>query len=119
MSRHTAIIQRSPPFSGHSAVDAIEMLLALGNFELPAGIFFLDDGVYQLNSAIETGDTGLKSPLKMLGTLKFYDIEDIYVCKESLALRNIPVKSLPSYLKVIENNKIRDHLERYHQVIQF
>jgi tRNA 2-thiouridine synthesizing protein C len=100
MSRKTAIIQRSVPFSGHSVADALEMLMALGNYELPAAIFFIDDGVFQLHPDIDIKDNKRKAPLKILSALKFYDIEDIFVCRESLNLRDINAKKLPDFIKI-------------------
>lgn len=119
MKRHTAIIQRSMPFSGNNALEAIEMLMALGNYELPAALFFMDDGVFQLSPDINVEGTQQKSPLKLLGALKFYDIEDIYVCRESLNLRNINISALPDFLKLYENQDLRDKMNNYQQIIQF
>ncbi|XOV78153.1 MAG: DsrE family protein [Aestuariibacter sp.] len=119
MPRKTAIIQRSVPFSGHNIADAIDMLMALGNFELPAAIFFIDDGVFHLNPDIDTSDSNVKLPIKLLNSLKFYDIEDVYVCRESMNLRNININALPDFILIHENHELRPLMNRYDQIIQF
>lgn len=58
MSTSLLIISRQAPWSGLTAREALDIVLAGGAFDLPMGLLFMDDGVFQLvpdqqSSAIE------------------------------------------------------------------
>src|SRR5690606_22111094 len=55
MPRSMLIITRQSPWSGPSAREALDIALAGGAFELPLGMLFLDDGVFQLVQAQQAG----------------------------------------------------------------
>lgn len=48
MSTSLLIISRQAPWSGLTAREALDIVLAGGAFDLPMGLLFLDDGVFQL-----------------------------------------------------------------------
>ena len=51
MSKSLLIISRQAPWSGPGAREALDIALAGGAFDLPIGMLFLDDGVFQLQPA--------------------------------------------------------------------
>ncbi len=48
MAKSMLIISRQAPWASCAAQEALDMVLAGGAFELPLGMLFLDDGVFQL-----------------------------------------------------------------------
>jgi hypothetical protein len=48
MAKSLLIISRQAPWNGPSAREALDIALAGGAFDLPLGMLFLDDGVFQL-----------------------------------------------------------------------
>jgi tRNA 2-thiouridine synthesizing protein C len=48
MAKSLLIISRQAPWSGPNAREALDIVLAGGAFDLPIGLLFLDDGVFQL-----------------------------------------------------------------------
>ncbi|WP_019332608.1 DsrE family protein, partial [Pseudomonas syringae] len=48
MPRSLLIVSRQSPWSGPGAREALDIALAGGAFDLPVGLLFLDDGVFQL-----------------------------------------------------------------------
>ncbi|AZE24423.1 tRNA 5-methylaminomethyl-2-thiouridine synthase subunit TusC [Pseudomonas chlororaphis subsp. aureofaciens] len=48
MAQSLLIISRQAPWSGPGAREALDIVLAGGAFDLPIGLLFLDDGVFQL-----------------------------------------------------------------------
>ena len=48
MSKSLLVISRQAPWSGPSAREALDIVLAGGAFDLPIGLLFLDDGAFQL-----------------------------------------------------------------------
>lgn len=62
------------------AKESLEMVLAAASLEIKVSVLFLEDGVFQLiNPALS----------KLLTAFPLYDIQNIYVVKESLAKRNL------------------------------
>ena len=57
MAKSLLVISRQAPWSGPSAREALDIVLAGGAFDLPVGLLFLDDGVFQL--ALQQDDSGL------------------------------------------------------------
>lgn len=55
MSKSLLIISRQAPWSGPGAREALDIALAGGAFDLPIGMLFLDDGVFQLSKAQQPG----------------------------------------------------------------
>ena len=48
MAKSLLVISRQAPWSGPSAREALDIVLAGGAFDLPIGLLLLDDGVFQL-----------------------------------------------------------------------
>ncbi len=48
MSKSLLLISRQAPWSRPSAREALDVVLAGGAFDLPIGLLFMDDGVFQL-----------------------------------------------------------------------
>ena len=56
MSKSLLVISRQAPWSGPSAREALDIVLAGGAFDLPIGLLFLDDGVFVGPGVILTND---------------------------------------------------------------
>ena len=48
MAKSLLIVSRQAPWAGPAAREALDIALAGGAFDLPIGLLFLDDGVFQL-----------------------------------------------------------------------
>jgi tRNA 2-thiouridine synthesizing protein C len=48
MAKSLLVISRQAPWSGLSAREALDVVLAGGAYDLPIGLLFMDDGVLQL-----------------------------------------------------------------------
>ena len=114
MSRSLLVISRQAPWSGPSAREALDIVLAGGAFDLPIGLLFLDDGVFQLAphqdaKAVQQKDLGAN-----LQALGLFGIEDVFACSHSLAERGLTV---PSIAESLGNEEISRLIDRYDQVI--
>lgn len=87
------LIQHSP-IGQRNSRDAIEAILAFGAYEQQVGILFIGDGVYHLLPTVQSEKAGLKSITKLLSALALYDIDQIFVCQQSLIERGITADEL-------------------------
>lgn len=114
MSRSLLVISRQAPWSGPSAREALDIVLAGGAFDLPIGLLFLDDGVFQLapnQAAKAVQQKDLSANLQALG---LFGIDDVFACSHSLSARGLPP---PANAKVLDSQAISQLIDRYDQVI--
>lgn len=114
MSKSLLVISRQAPWSGPSAREALDVVLAGGAFDLPIGLLFLDDGVFQLAPhqdarAVQQKDLGAN-----LQALGLFGIEDVFACSHSLAERGL---TEPTVAQPLGNEDISRLIDRYDQVI--
>ena len=117
MSKSLLIICRQAPWSGPSAREALDIVLAGGAFDLPIGLLFLDDGVFQLSSAQQPATLQQKDLSANLQALPMFGVEALYVSQRSLAERGL--QDQPSSLDVerLDDSSISALIDRYDQVI--
>lgn len=89
-----AIINQTAPFGVNNYRESLDMVLANASYDRPVALFFQDDGVFQLLKNTQAELTGNKDLSKTYGLLELYDIEDVYVCSESLAERGLTQDNL-------------------------
>ena len=89
-------------------------MLAGGAFDLPIGLLFLDDGVFQLapnQAAQAVQQKDLSANLQALG---LFGIDDVFACSHSLSARGLPP---PANAQSLDSQSISQLIDRYDQVI--
>ena len=89
MSKSLLIISRQAPWAGPSAREALDIALAGGAFDLPLGMLFLDDGVFQLLADQQPDALQQKDLTANLKALPLFGVENLYVSTRSLAERGL------------------------------
>lgn len=117
MSKSLLIISRQAPWSGPGAREALDIALAGGAFDLPIGMLFLDDGVFQLNSGQQPGQLQQKDLGANLQALPMFGVEDLYVSQRSLAERGLGDTELNLAVQRLDDAALTALLDRYDQVI--
>jgi tRNA 2-thiouridine synthesizing protein C len=118
MSKSLLIISRQAPWSGPGAREALDIVLAGGAFDLPIGLLFLDDGVFQLLPEQKAAQVQQKDLTANLKALSLFGVEDIYACGDSLAERGIAPAGLNvDTLELLHASEISAIIDRYDQVI--
>lgn len=84
-----AIVNTHAPFSTATGKEALDAALIFGSYEQATSLFFMSDGVFQVIGDQNPAAITTKDYLKTFAALEFYDIEKIYVCKQSLIERNL------------------------------
>ncbi|MFP6800024.1 MAG: sulfurtransferase complex subunit TusC [Pseudomonas sp.] len=117
MSKSLLIINRQAPWSGPGAREALDIALAGGAFDLPIGMLFLDDGVFQLSSSQQPVRLQQKDLGANLKALPMFGVEALYVAQRSLEERGL--QDHPSSLAVerLDDAELSALIDRYDQVI--
>lgn len=117
MSTSLLIISRQAPWSGPGAREALDIALAGGAFDLPIGMLFLDDGVFQLSKAQQPGALQQKNLGANLQALPMFGVEDLYASQRSLAERGLSDAELNLAVERLDDSALTALLDRYDQVI--
>ena len=93
-SKKFLYVNRKAPHGSIYALESLEVVLVGAAFEQDVSLAFLDDGVYQLMLNQNTSGIGVKNFSPTYKALGDYDINQIYVEKESLELRGLSKENL-------------------------
>lgn len=115
----TAIINSKAPFSSNAGKDALDIALIFGSFEQPTSLFFQGDGVWQLIQEQNGAIISVKDYLKTFAAFEFYDLENIYVCQESLFQRSLTTDFHIDQVQVLAKNEFAEKLASHHTVLRF
>ncbi|MDM8349660.1 sulfurtransferase complex subunit TusC [Pseudomonas sp. sp1636] len=115
MSQSLLIISRQPPWAGPGAREALDIALAGGAFDLPLGLLFLDDGVFQLAPAQQPRVLQQKNLSANLQALPMFGVESLYASARSLQERGLDELTLA--VQVLDDAALIALIDRYDQVI--
>ena len=87
-------VNRKAPYGTIYAWESLEVVLIGAAFEQEVALAFVDDGVYQLVNGQDTSELGIKNFSPTYSALGDYDVNKIYVEKESLEARGLTVDDL-------------------------
>lgn len=87
-------VNRKAPYGTIYALESLEVVLIGAAFEQDVSLVFMDDGVYQLTRGQNTESVGMKNFSPTYNALGDYDVNKIYVDKESLDERGLSLDDL-------------------------
>ncbi|AEB58423.1 sulfur relay protein TusC [Ectopseudomonas mendocina] len=117
MNKSLLIISRQAPWSGPGAREALDIALAGGAFDLPIGMLFLDDGVFQLCAGQQPSRLQQKDLGANLQALPMFGVENLYASQRSLVERGLGDSELNLAIERLDDNALTALLNRYDQVI--
>ena len=82
-------LNRKAPYGTVYALESLEVVLIAAAFEQDVSLAFIDDGVYQIVDDQKTDGIGMKNFSSTYRALGDYDINKLYVSKESLDERGL------------------------------
>ena len=82
-------VNRKAPYGTIYALESLEVVLIAATFDQDVSLAFIDDGVYELARGQDTKAIGIKNHSKTYRALDGYDVEKLYVERESLAARGL------------------------------
>lgn len=101
-------VNRRPPHGTIYAQECLEVVLITAAFEQYESLVFIDDGVYQLKKDQDTTGIGTKNFSKTYRALDDYDVERIYVEKESLEARGLTIDDLIIEPEILTTQELRE-----------
>lgn len=121
MNNHTIkkilFISRHAPYGSSLAKDALDAILVASAYGQDIALLFMDDGIFQLLPHQKAEHIEQKSFSSLLQALPLYEINKVYVHRESMEMRQITINDLSlDNLQVIGSNEIaklqseQDHL---------
>ncbi|MBA1200599.1 sulfurtransferase complex subunit TusC [Pseudomonas capeferrum] len=117
MARSLLIISRQAPWKGPSAREALDIALAGGAFDLPLGMLFLDDGVFQLQAEQQPAVLEQKNLAANLQALPMFGVDELFVCAHSLAARGLDLCHLALPAEPLDAPALRALIARFDEVI--
>lgn len=110
---------RSAPHSSSSGREGIDALLAASVYCENISVVFMGDGVYQLLQGQQTQQILSKDYAPMLKLFDLYDIEQVYVCENSLRERGLATADLVIEAQPLEQQALSEQLRQAHKVLTF
>jgi len=126
-------INRKAPYGTIYAWESLEVVLIGAAFEQDVSVVFVDDGVYQLIKGQDTTEVGIKNFSPTYAALGDYDVNKIYVEKESLDMRGLTVEDLmpltyededddwaeKDSIKIVSSAELAEIIEQQEVVLSF
>ncbi|MBF0278728.1 MAG: sulfurtransferase complex subunit TusC [SAR324 cluster bacterium] len=99
-------VMRRAPHGTIYTYEGLEMVLISAAFDQDISIAFIDDGVYSLLKDQDTEDLQIKGFVKTFKALDGYDVEKLYVDRQSLEERGLSEDDLIVDVEVLESAEI-------------
>ncbi|MBS0306766.1 MAG: sulfurtransferase complex subunit TusC [Proteobacteria bacterium] len=112
-------VNRKPPYGTIHALESLEVVLIAATFDQDVSLVFLDDGVYELVKGQDTKATGIKNHSKTYRALEGYDVEKLYVERESMAARGLGEDDLIVDVTVLSTAELADLMASQDVVLSF
>jgi len=87
-------VNTKAPYGTVYALESLEVVLISAAFDQDVSLAFCDDGVFQIADNQKTDDSGMKNFSAAYKALGDYDINKIYIEKESLEERGLTLDNL-------------------------
>jgi tRNA 2-thiouridine synthesizing protein C len=112
-------VNRKAPYGTIYALESLEVVLISAAFDQDVSLVFVDDGVYQLKKGQTTDGIGMKNFSPTYRALEGYDIEKLYVEKESLEARGLSEDDLLVDVQVMAKSEIADLMDDQDVILSF
>ena len=112
-------VNRRAPHGTIYAQESLEVVLVGAAFDQDVSVVFLDDGVYQIKKDQDTSAIETKNFSKTFRALEMYDVEKLYVEKESMQARGLTEDDLNVPVEVKTSEEIGRLMEEQDVVLSF
>ena len=112
-------VNRKAPYGTIHALESLEVVLIAATFDQDCSLVFLDDGVYELVKGQNTKGIGLKNFSPTYRALEGYDIEKLYVERESLEARGLTADDLLVPVQVLSGPEMAELMVQQDVILSF
>ncbi len=123
MSEGTAkkfmFVNRSAPYGTIYALESLEVVLISAAFDQDVSLAFVEDGVWQLRKGQQTKGIETKNFSPTYRALEGYDVEKLYVERESLEARGLSEEDLIVDVTVLSSGELGRLMDEQDVVLSF
>ena len=112
-------VNRKAPYGTIYALESLEVVLIAAAFDQEVSLAFLDDGVYQIVKGQHTKPIDVKNFSPTYRALEGYDIEKLYVEKESMEARGLKQEDFIVPVKVIGAQEMSALMDSQDVILSF
>lgn len=112
-------VNRKAPYGTIYALESLEVVLIAAAFDQDVSLAFLDDGVYQIAKGQHTKAIDVKNFSPTYRALEGYDIEKVFVQKESLEERGLSADDLLIDVEILDAAQMGQLMEEQDVVLSF
>ena len=112
-------VNRKAPYGTIHALESLEVVLIAATFDQDVSLVFLDDGVYELIKGQNSKGIGIKNFSPTYRALEGYDVEKLYVERESLEARGLGEDDLLVGVKVVAAAELSRLMDETDVLISF
>jgi tRNA 2-thiouridine synthesizing protein C len=112
-------LNRRAPYGTVYALESLEVVLIGAAFEQDVSMVFVDDGVYQLKKNQDTKLVDMKNFSPTYRALEMYDVEKLYVERESMEARGLTEDDLVVPVEVMSSKEISELMEQQDVILSF
>ena len=112
-------VNRKAPYGTIYALESLEVVLITATFDQDVSLVFLDDGVYELLKGQNTRAIGIKNFSPTYRALDGYDVEKLYVERESLEARGLSEDQLLVDVEVLSSAQMGELMAQQDVVLSF
>lgn len=112
-------VNRKAPYGTVYALESLEVVLIAATFDQDVSLAFLDDGVYELVKGQQTKAIAQKNFSPTYRALEGYDVEKLYVERESLQARGLAVDDLLVPVEVLSSAQMGALMAEQDVVLSF
>jgi tRNA 2-thiouridine synthesizing protein C len=112
-------VNRKAPYGTVYALESLEVVLITAAFDQDVSLVFSDDGVYQIKKGQSTDGIGMKNFSPTYRALEGYDVEKLYVDKESMDERGLTEDDLLVDVEIISRAQMADLMDEQDVVLSF
>ena len=114
-----AFMFRTAPHGSASGREGLDAALATSALSEDLGVFFSDDGVYQLLAEQDPSVILGRHYAPTFGLLDLYDVEQVYVCQRSLDERGIALAQITIPMQVLAPSEWQQTLAGFNVRLSF
>ncbi|MBK1735479.1 sulfurtransferase complex subunit TusC [Halorhodospira abdelmalekii] len=112
-------VNRKAPHGTIYALEALEVVLISAAFDQDVSLAFLDDGVLQLRKGQDAKAIEMKNFAPTYRALEGYDIEKLYVERESLEARGMTADDLVVPVEVVDRARMSALMSEQDVIMSF
>ncbi|MBT0730904.1 sulfurtransferase complex subunit TusC [Rosenbergiella nectarea] len=115
-----AYIFKTAPHGSSSGREGLDALLATAALSEDIGVFFIGEGVFHLVSSQQPNVIYARDYITTFKLLELYDIENVYVCQQSLVMRGITEQAMGGIpVTALPLSELQQRLSHYDKIISF